>query len=60
MRVSESADGLPTEQTLRVFKELDRQLTTQLTELDRVTGNDVPRFNRLLRQRGLPPVSCQA
>ena len=60
LRISESADGLPTEQTLAVFTKLDRQLTDQLTTLGHVIGNDVSQFNRLLQQRGLPPVSCHA
>ena len=57
--VSESADGLPTVQTVEVFEVLDRQLTAQLTTLGHVIDSDVARFNRLLQQHGLQPISCQ-
>lgn len=60
LSVSESADGVPTEQTQQVFQILNEQLTTQLTNLGGIIKTDIPPFNNLLQQHGLPPVSCQA
>jgi hypothetical protein len=58
--IIESVDGAPTDQDQQVFDELDAQLQTQLKNLRDTVGTDVPSFNQLIAQHGLPPISCSA
>jgi hypothetical protein len=56
--VIESVDARPTDQTAQVFTLLSAQLHTQLNNLDRIVGTDVPAFNQLIQNKGLPPIAC--
>jgi photosystem II stability/assembly factor-like uncharacterized protein len=58
LRVIESAESRPTEQTYAVFELLSEQLDAQLAELDGIFEEDVAAFNHLLQERGIAPVDC--
>jgi photosystem II stability/assembly factor-like uncharacterized protein len=58
--VIESVDNRPTDQTAQVFDLLSGQLDTQLKNLERIVGTDVPAFNQLIAGKGLPPIACSA
>ncbi|MFL6052628.1 MAG: hypothetical protein ACJ72W_06905, partial [Actinoallomurus sp.] len=58
--VIESVDGRPTDQTSRVFDELNAQLQTQLQKLRTTVGTDVPSYNQLIASHGQAPISCSA
>jgi hypothetical protein len=51
-----SADAAPTEQSYAVFDELKAKVDAELQTLERVLGEDVPAFNRLVREREVPAV----
>ncbi len=55
-RVVASADARPTKQSYDVFNDLSAQLDKQLTALDKVIKEDVPKFNDLVRQQNIPAV----
>jgi photosystem II stability/assembly factor-like uncharacterized protein len=58
LRVIESAESRPTEQTYDVFELLRDQLDARLAELDGIFEDDVAAFNELLQERGITPVDC--
>jgi hypothetical protein len=58
--VIESVDNRPTDQTAQVFNLLTGQLRTQLGNLARIVGTDIPAFNQLIQDKGLPPIACTA
>jgi photosystem II stability/assembly factor-like uncharacterized protein len=51
-----SADARPTEQAHAVHRELSALLDAQLATLERVLAEDVPAFNRLMREGDVPAV----
>jgi photosystem II stability/assembly factor-like uncharacterized protein len=53
----EEGDAAPTEAHRRVFEELSAELRVQLTALDRVLGQDLPRLNAELAKAGLARVT---
>ncbi len=55
-RVVGSADARPTKQSYDVFNELSAQLDKQLTALNTVIQEEVPKFNDLVRQQNIPAV----
>ena len=55
-RVVASADARPTKQSYDVFNELSAQLDQQLTALDKIIKEEVPKFNDLVRQQNVPAV----
>lgn len=56
--VIESADGRPTDQSYTVFRLLSGELAGQLGAFGQIIKTDVPAFNNLLSQAGLPPITC--
>ena len=50
------ADAAPTEQAYAVFDELKAKIDAELETLERVLAEDVPAFNRLVREREIPAV----
>jgi seryl-tRNA synthetase len=53
LRVAQSADARPTNQTYIVFKQLKADLDAQLSALDQVVKTDLAQFNALLTTRNL-------
>jgi hypothetical protein len=51
-----SADAAPTAQAYAVFDELKAKIDAELQTLDRVLAEDVPAFNRLVREKDVPAV----
>jgi photosystem II stability/assembly factor-like uncharacterized protein len=51
-----SADAAPTEQSYAVFDELKAKIDAELKTLERVLAEDVPAFNKLVREREIPAV----
>ena len=51
-----SADAAPTEQAYAVYDELKAQIDAELQTLERVLAEDVPAFNRLVREKEIPAV----
>ncbi len=51
-----SADAQPTDQSYELFEDLDNELAERLGELDRVLATDLPAFNTLVQEQGLPAV----
>jgi photosystem II stability/assembly factor-like uncharacterized protein len=51
-----SADAAPTEQDYAVYDELKTKIDAELSTLDRVLAEDVPAFNRLVREKEVPAV----
>ncbi len=51
-----SADAAPTEQAYAVHEELKARLDAELQTLDRALAEDVPAFNRLVREKEIPAV----
>ena len=51
-----SADARPTEQAHAVHRELSALIDAQLATLERVLAEDVPAFNRLVREGDVPAV----
>jgi len=56
LRLVRSADAAPTEQSYAVFDELSARIDAELKTLERVLAEDVPAFNRLVREREIPAV----
>jgi photosystem II stability/assembly factor-like uncharacterized protein len=56
--VVESAEDQPTDQTYEVFDLLSGELQTELDELAAIVQRDVPAFNELMEEKGLPPIEC--
>ncbi len=56
LRVVETGDARPTDQSYVVFKELSADLDIQLGKLNDALSSEVTRFNRLLADRKLEPV----
>ena len=56
--VVESAEARPTDQTYDVFDVLSGALQIELDELASIVAEDVPEFNELLEEEGLPPIAC--
>jgi hypothetical protein len=57
LRAAEGVDGRPPAQVYEVFELLSGQLQTELQRLDVIFTQDVEAFNRLLRSKGLDPVT---
>lgn len=55
-RVVAGADARPTEQAYAVFEDLSGRLDAQLANLRQVIAQDVPAFNRLVREQDVPAV----
>jgi photosystem II stability/assembly factor-like uncharacterized protein len=55
-RTVASADAAPTVQSLAVYEDLASRIDAELDRLDRVTSEDVPAFNRLVRDKAVPAV----
>ena len=51
-----SADAAPTAQSYAVYDELVAKIDAELQALDRVAADDVPAFNRLVREKEIPAV----
>jgi photosystem II stability/assembly factor-like uncharacterized protein len=51
-----SADAAPTEQSYAVFDELKARIDAELKALAKVLAEDVPAFNRLVRESEIPAV----
>ncbi len=51
-----SADAAPTTQAYAVYDELAAKIDAELKALDRVLADDVPAFNRLVREKEIPAV----
>ncbi len=51
-----SADAAPTAQSYAVYDELVAKIDAELGTLDRVMADDVPAFNRLVREKDVPAV----
>ena len=51
-----SADAAPTAQSYAVYDELVAKIDAELATLDRVMADDVPAFNRLVREKEVPAV----
>ena len=54
--VAGSADTAPTEQTYAVFDELVGKIDVQLKKLEEVMRNDLPAFNKMVRDQDIPAV----
>jgi photosystem II stability/assembly factor-like uncharacterized protein len=51
-----SADAAPTEPSYAVYRDLSSRIDAELAKLDRLMEEDVPAFNRLVRERDVPAV----
>jgi photosystem II stability/assembly factor-like uncharacterized protein len=51
-----SADAAPTAQSYAVYEELVAKIDAELRTLDRVMADDVPAFNRLVREKDVPAI----
>jgi hypothetical protein len=51
-----SADAAPTEQASAVHMELSSLIEAELAKLEKALAEDVPAFNRLVREREVPAV----
>jgi photosystem II stability/assembly factor-like uncharacterized protein len=58
MRVLQSADARPTDQTYTVFKQLSAELNGHLEALEAIVRTDLAAFNKLLVARKLAPVQA--
>jgi hypothetical protein len=56
--VVESAEDRPTDQTYQVLDFLSGELQIEQDELGAIIQRDVPAFNALLREKGLPTIQC--
>ena len=54
--VAGSADTAPTEQTYAVFDELTGKIDVQLKNLEETMRNDLPAFNKMVRDQDIPAV----
>ncbi len=54
--VVDSADAAPTAQSYAVYEDLVRQIDAQLGQLDQVVKNDLPAFNKLVRDQDIPAI----
>jgi hypothetical protein len=59
LRVVETGDARPTDQSYVVFKELSRDLDVQLSKLDDALQSELAGFNRMLADRQLEPIRVQ-
>jgi photosystem II stability/assembly factor-like uncharacterized protein len=60
MGAVEGVDGSPTQQSYEVFDRLTDLLDTQMTRLNVLISTDLAEFNRLLREKGLDPITPPA
>ena len=51
-----SADAAPTEPSYAVYRDLSARIDAELAKLARVMAEDVPAFNRLVREKEIPAV----
>jgi kynureninase len=51
-----SADAAPTAQSYAVYEELAAKVDAELSTLDTVLAEDVPAFNRLVREQDVPAI----
>jgi hypothetical protein len=54
--VVQSADGAPTRQSYDVYNVVSKELNVQLTKLRRLTSENLPKINLMLRQAGLKEI----
>jgi len=54
-----SADSAPTEQSYQVYEELVAAADRELGKLDRVIREDLPAFNKLVRDHNVPAVTMR-
>jgi photosystem II stability/assembly factor-like uncharacterized protein len=54
--VVSSADSAPTEQSYAVYADLVAKINAELQTLDVVMKNDIPAFNKLVREQDIPAV----
>jgi photosystem II stability/assembly factor-like uncharacterized protein len=57
LRAAEGVDGRPPAQVHEVFDMLSGQLDAELNELNVIVTRDLAEFNRLLRSKGLEPIT---
>ncbi len=55
-----SADAKPTDQSYSRFRDLESELTSQLDVVRNVLETDLAHFNRMVRDRGVPPIVVPA
>ena len=55
-----SSDAAPTEQAYAVHDDLKKRIDAELATLDKVLAEDVPAFNRLVREKEVPAVLVPA
>jgi hypothetical protein len=60
MGAVEGVDGRPTQQSYEVFDRLTDLLDNQMTRLNVLITTDLAEFNRLLREKGLDPITPPA
>ncbi|MEA3420651.1 MAG: glycosyl hydrolase, partial [Acidobacteriota bacterium] len=51
-----SADSRPTDQSYEVFKELSEKADEQILKLKKILESDIPAFNKLVREAGIPAI----
>lgn len=54
--VVSSADAAPTEQSYAVYEDLVAKITVELLKFDQIIKNDLPAFNKLVRDQNVPAV----
>ncbi|MCS7081441.1 MAG: glycosyl hydrolase [Bacteroidota bacterium] len=59
LNVIQSADARPTQQTYEVFRDLSGRVDRELARLRTVVSEDLPRFNRLVRDLELPALQTR-
>lgn len=55
-----SADAKPTDQSYARFRDLESELASQLYAVPNVLETDLAQFNRMVRDRGVPPIVVPA
>jgi ribosome-associated translation inhibitor RaiA len=55
-RVVARGDAAPTDQSYQVFDKLSAELDVQLKRLKDIIEKDIPAFNRLIQEEGIPAV----
>ena len=51
-----SADAAPTAQSYEVYRDLSARIDAEMAKLERVMNEDVPAFNRLVREKEVPAI----
>jgi photosystem II stability/assembly factor-like uncharacterized protein len=60
MRIIESADNRPTDQTYEVYDELSKELNAQLEKMNATLETELPRLNAALRRERVPEIDPKA